>query len=74
MTTQQAAATAPADLDERGRRVDGDARRQLLAGVLVTERRIDLADISTAILEGGDGPPLVLLHGPGGWTRTPSSD
>ena len=24
-----------------------------------------LAGVSTAVLEGGDGPPLVLLHGPG---------
>jgi pimeloyl-ACP methyl ester carboxylesterase len=26
---------------------------------------LDLAGISTAVLEGGSGPPLVLLHGPG---------
>ena len=25
----------------------------------------ELAGISTAVLEGGDGPPVVLLHGPG---------
>ena len=31
----------------------------------VTERRLELAGISTAVLEGGDGPPIVLLHGPG---------
>lgn len=42
-----------------------DARRQLLAGVPVAERRLDLAGISTAVLEGGSGPPFVLLHGPG---------
>jgi pimeloyl-ACP methyl ester carboxylesterase len=30
----------------------------------VTERRLFLADISTAVLEGGDGPPVILLHGP----------
>lgn len=41
-----------------------DARAQLLATMPVTERRIELAGISTAVLEGGDGPPLVLLHGP----------
>lgn len=39
-------------------------REQLLAGLPVAERRIDLAGISTAILEGGNGPPVVLLHGP----------
>jgi pimeloyl-ACP methyl ester carboxylesterase len=42
-----------------------DAREQLLTGLEVTERRLTLAGISTAVLEGGDGPPLVLLHGPG---------
>lgn len=41
------------------------AREQLLAGVPVSERRLDLAGVSTAVLEGGDGPPMVLLHGPG---------
>jgi pimeloyl-ACP methyl ester carboxylesterase len=45
--------------------VGDDARERLLAGLPVTERRIRLAGISTAMLEGGDGPPLVLLHGPG---------
>jgi pimeloyl-ACP methyl ester carboxylesterase len=42
-----------------------DAREELLTGLEVTERRLTLAGISTAVLEGGDGPPLVLLHGPG---------
>ena len=41
-----------------------DARRQLLADMPVTERRLPLAGISTAVLEGSDGPPVVLLHGP----------
>jgi pimeloyl-ACP methyl ester carboxylesterase len=36
---------------------------RMLAGLPVTRRRIDLAGISTAVLEGGDGSPLVLLHG-----------
>jgi pimeloyl-ACP methyl ester carboxylesterase len=30
----------------------------------VRERRVDAAGVATAVLEGGDGPPLVLLHGP----------
>ena len=42
-----------------------DARRRLLAGLPVTERRLELATIDTAVLEGGEGPPLVLLHGSG---------
>ena len=37
----------------------------LLAGIPVEERRLELAGVSTMVLEGGDGPPLVLLHGPG---------
>jgi pimeloyl-ACP methyl ester carboxylesterase len=36
-------------------------------GEEVNERRLDLAGVSTAVLEGGDGPPVVLLHGQGGW-------
>ena len=39
------------------------ARQRLLAEVPVTERRLELAGASTVVLEGGDGPPLVLLHG-----------
>src|SRR3989337_255283 len=40
-------------------------RERLLASMPVSERRLQLAGISTAVLEGGDGPPIVLLHGPG---------
>lgn len=42
-----------------------DPRAQLLADLPVAERRLDVAGVSTAVLEGGDGPPVVLLHGPG---------
>jgi len=42
-------------------------RQRVLAGAPLTERRLDLAGVSTALLEGGDGPPVVLLHGQGGW-------
>lgn len=35
----------------------------MLAGVPAAERRVELARASTALLEAGDGPPLVLLHG-----------
>jgi pimeloyl-ACP methyl ester carboxylesterase len=45
------------------RRADDEARRRILAGIPVTERRLELAGVSTAVLEGGNGPPLVLLHG-----------
>jgi pimeloyl-ACP methyl ester carboxylesterase len=51
------------------RRADGDdARRRFLAGAPVAERRLNLAGVSTALLEAGAGPPLVLLHGQGGWS------
>lgn len=40
-------------------------RNQLLAGIPVRERRMDLAGIPTTVLSGGEGPPIVLLHGPG---------
>lgn len=41
---------------------EGD-RARLLAGLALTERRVDQAGISTAVLEAGSGPPLLLLHG-----------
>jgi pimeloyl-ACP methyl ester carboxylesterase len=40
-----------------------DPRAQLLSGLLVTERRLRLAGVSTSVLEGGGGPPMVLLAG-----------
>jgi pimeloyl-ACP methyl ester carboxylesterase len=51
---------------EGHRRDPGDeARQQLLAGIPIAERRLRLEGVSTAVLEGGDGPPLVLLHSSG---------
>ncbi|HKJ59089.1 MAG TPA: alpha/beta hydrolase, partial [Halobacteriales archaeon] len=47
-----------------GRRPE-DLRERLLDDLPVTERRLPVAGVSTAVLEGGDGPPAVLLHGPG---------
>ncbi|WP_236242084.1 alpha/beta fold hydrolase [Streptomyces sp. CC228A] len=50
-----------------------DTRRRLLAGIPLTEHRRVAAGIPTAVLEGGSGPPMVLLHGIGqtalGWIR-----
>jgi len=42
-----------------------DDRARLLADLPVTEQQRKLAGVSTAVLDGGEGPPLVLLHGPG---------
>ena len=39
------------------------ARERMLAGVPLIERRAHVAGVSTTVLEGGNGPPLVLLHG-----------
>ena len=55
-------------MDASRRAIADDARQRLLAGAAVTERRLDLAGVSTAVLAGGDGPPVVLLHGQGGWS------
>ncbi len=57
---------------DREQEIDRDnTRARLRAGLPVTERRLDLAGVSTAVLEGGHGPPMVLLHGLGefaaGW-------
>lgn len=41
------------------------ARQRLLAEIPLSERRLEIAGVSTAVLEGGDGPPIVLLHGQG---------
>jgi pimeloyl-ACP methyl ester carboxylesterase len=47
------------------------ARREMLSGIAVVDRQRDVDGVATAVLEGGDGPPVVLLHGPGeaavGW-------
>jgi pimeloyl-ACP methyl ester carboxylesterase len=53
--------TTPAGLDG----TVPDPRTGLLADVPVRQRRLRLAGIPTAVLEAGDGRPLLLLHGPG---------
>jgi pimeloyl-ACP methyl ester carboxylesterase len=40
-------------------------RDRLLKDIPVIEHQLDLAGVSTAVLAGGTGPDLVLLHGPG---------
>jgi pimeloyl-ACP methyl ester carboxylesterase len=48
-------------------------RERLLEAIPLAERRLELAGISTAVLQGGEGPPVVLLHEPGSfaahWAR-----
>lgn len=61
-------AEAPVERTAQERRLERgeDARQRLLTDMPIAERRLLLAGISTAVLEGGDGPPVVLLHGPMG--------
>jgi pimeloyl-ACP methyl ester carboxylesterase len=62
--TGEATMSRQQEVKERGRRTVGEnARARLLAGLPVTERREQLAGVSTAVLEGGDGPPIVFLQG-----------
>lgn len=42
-------------------------RAELLRDAPVTEHRLMIGRVSTALLEAGDGPPIVLLHGQGGF-------
>jgi pimeloyl-ACP methyl ester carboxylesterase len=44
---------------------DDDARALLLAGSPATDRRIPVTGVPTAVLQGGSGPPLLLLHSAG---------
>jgi pimeloyl-ACP methyl ester carboxylesterase len=56
--------SAPQDLDLQGLSPTlDDLRERLLAGLPVTERRLAVAGVSTAVLEGGHGPPVVFLQG-----------
>jgi pimeloyl-ACP methyl ester carboxylesterase len=47
-----------------------EARARLLAAIPATERRLELAGVSTTVLDGGDGPPVVMLHGGGQFAAT----
>ncbi|MGB6425486.1 MAG: alpha/beta hydrolase [Solirubrobacterales bacterium] len=62
-------ATQPVEIDVRRENDNGSPtvpdRERLMRGIPVVERRLELAGVSTAVLEGGQGPPIVLLHGPG---------
>jgi pimeloyl-ACP methyl ester carboxylesterase len=47
-----------------------DIPGQLLADIPMVERRLTLAGVTTSVLEGGEGPPVVLLHGPGAYAAS----
>jgi 4,5:9,10-diseco-3-hydroxy-5,9,17-trioxoandrosta-1(10),2-diene-4-oate hydrolase len=45
------------------RHTEGSARDRLMKGLPVQQRRLEVNGIATVVLEGGQGPPLLLLHG-----------
>lgn len=45
--------------------IERDYRSYLLESLPVAENKLELTGIRTPILEGGEGRPLILLHGPG---------
>lgn len=47
------------------RTVAAGLRKRLLSGLPVEERTLMAAGVSTAVLEGGQGSFIVILHGPG---------
>jgi 2-hydroxymuconate-semialdehyde hydrolase len=55
--------SAQQSVERRQRDALDELRVQLLDNAPVTERRLHLAGVSTPVLEGGSGAPLVLLHG-----------
>jgi pimeloyl-ACP methyl ester carboxylesterase len=68
MTTRQHTPRSPAAPARRPRAGTLESPREhLLAGLPVTERRLSLNGVATAVLEGGEGAPVVLLHGPGAY-------
>jgi pimeloyl-ACP methyl ester carboxylesterase len=42
---------------------------RLIEGLPLSTRRLDIAGVSTSVIEGGEGPPIVLLHGQGGFAE-----
>jgi pimeloyl-ACP methyl ester carboxylesterase len=64
MVEAQVERTSGERRQDRAQLAGESARQQLLADMPVTERRLLVAGVSTAVLEGGNGPPVVLLHGP----------
>ena len=42
---------------------------RVIEGLPVTTRRLALAGVSTSLLDGGEGSPIVVLHGQGGFAE-----
>jgi pimeloyl-ACP methyl ester carboxylesterase len=59
------------EVQERSRTSTGENyREQLMDGLPLGDLRLTLSGVPTAVLEGGGGPPVVLLHGPGEFAAT----
>ena len=52
---------------------DSGHRARLFAGLPVTERRLEVAGVSTAVLEGGAGPRIILAP-PRTWPTSTGGD
>jgi pimeloyl-ACP methyl ester carboxylesterase len=58
-------------MEQRSDIPGGDqVRQRLLMAIPIPERRLEVAGIPTAVLAGGDGPPVILLHGLGEFAAT----
>lgn len=67
MSRQQLAKTAPG-----GQHVSGkETRARLLEPVPAAEGTLELAGVRTPVLEGGEGSPVVILHGLGQFAAQP---
>jgi pimeloyl-ACP methyl ester carboxylesterase len=55
----------PTEHDDPRTEQTRSAADRLLTGLPVSRRTKTAAGVETAVLEGGDGPTLLLLHGPG---------
>jgi len=68
MSEQQAVLSEACDVDQREGGAASDIRSellrsQLLKGVPIRARHLNVDGIATSVLEAGSGPPLLLLHG-----------
>lgn len=63
--------TTPHDFDRESASGMSSPRERLVAATTATEHRTEFAGITTAVLEGGSGPPIVFLQGEFGpvWVR-----
>ena len=66
MSRQQLTKTAPGGQHVAGKEI----RARLLESIPTAERTLELAGVRTPVLEGGEGSPVVILHGLGQFAAT----